>query len=211
MLDVAWHPLAKGCASFLIPRLRTTHKPVGTVSAEHCYAVFMRHYSHLRCFLDKPAVPPVVAELGPGSSLGTGLAALLAGAKQYVTLDVAVYRAIDRDLEILDRLVDLFRERAQNPVSGPYARIFPLPKDPAFPPEWESQLEVTMAPERLRRIRTDLAEGHGDIIRYIAPWSDLNRLQANTVDWLFSHAVLELWTTSILPTALPANGSDRVE
>jgi hypothetical protein len=102
-----------------------------------------------------------------------------------------MHRAADRDLEILERLCSLFRERAQNPISGHYARIFPLPENPAFPPELESRLERSMAPEHLQGIRVALAEARGDLIRYIVPWSDPNLLKPHTVDWLISHAVLE--------------------
>ena len=51
----------------------------GTVSARYCYGVWLRHMKMAReAGLDTN--PRVVAELGPGDSLGIGLAALLAGA-----------------------------------------------------------------------------------------------------------------------------------
>ena len=71
----------------------------------------MRHYGHLAPWLvDGP--PEVMVELGPGSSLGVGLAGLLAGVKQYVALDLQVHRDAERDRRVLAGLLKLFQDRA---------------------------------------------------------------------------------------------------
>ena len=53
-----------------------------------------------------------VAELGPGDSLGTGIAALLSGVEKYYALDVKPYFNNAINLEMFDRLLELFQRRA---------------------------------------------------------------------------------------------------
>lgn len=189
MRDVRLQSVVKGGVSFLLPFLRTTHHDGGTIEAAHCYALFLRHYSYLRRV--SPSIPPIVAELGPGSSLGTGLAALLAGAERYVALDLQVHRNRFHDLEVLDGLIDLFTHRTPAPTTGHHAQTFPMPCDYRFPPELEAALSTSLARQRLQRLRADLAEQRGDMVQYIAPWTDRKCLASSSVDWLFSHSVLE--------------------
>ena len=71
--------LVVGMATY-IPGLRilTGRRTGGTVSARYCYSVWLRHLS----MLYQSALPTTfktTAELGPGDSLGIGLAALLSG------------------------------------------------------------------------------------------------------------------------------------
>ena len=60
----------------------------GTSSARYCYSVWLRHLvmAYDSGLLQRP--PATVAELGPGDSIGIGLAALLSGARKYHALDV---------------------------------------------------------------------------------------------------------------------------
>jgi hypothetical protein len=203
MQDVRVQSVLKGGGSFLLPFLRTTHCDGGTSEAAHCYALFLRHYSYLRRV--SPAIPSVVAELGPGSSLGTGLAALLAGAERYVALDLQVHRSRVHDLKILDDLIDLFTHRTPAPITGHHAQTFPMPYDYHFPPELEAKLSTSLVRQRLQRLRADLAEQRGDMVQYIAPWTDPKCLAPCTVDWLFSHSVLEPLMISQVPMQ-PCNG-----
>ena len=58
------------------------HGVGATPSARYCYAVWLRHLIHVRrCGLR--GIPETVAELGPGGSIGCGLAALLSGCARY--------------------------------------------------------------------------------------------------------------------------------
>ena len=45
-------------------------------------------------------VPAVIAELGPGNSLGVGLAGLISGAEKYYGLDVVKYSSSSETLSI---------------------------------------------------------------------------------------------------------------
>ena len=75
----------------------------GTDTARYCYSVWLRHLvmarrSGLR------QMPESAAELGPGDSLGIGLAALISGVKSYFALDVVRYANPKRNLEIFEEL-----------------------------------------------------------------------------------------------------------
>jgi hypothetical protein len=55
----------------------------GTVSARYCYSVSLRHLSFLQRRGLRTTFKTIV-ELGPGDSLGIGLAALLSGVERYM-------------------------------------------------------------------------------------------------------------------------------
>jgi hypothetical protein len=76
----------------------------------YCYEVWLKHLTLLWAN-GLRTIPDTVAELGPGDSLGTGLAALLSGANHYYALDIIRYADTPRNLMIFDQLVDLFQRR----------------------------------------------------------------------------------------------------
>jgi SAM-dependent methyltransferase len=139
-------------------------------------------------------VPRVLAELGPGDSLGIGLAALLSGVERYYALDVVKYSDTEKNLPIFDELVRLFRRRAGRPSVGwpDYDRYL---DDKLFPGHilTASLLGDSLAPERVERIRSSLidADPNDSMIAYMAPWSDERVVERGTVDAVISHAVLE--------------------
>ena len=77
--------------------------------------------------------PRVVAELGPGDSLGIGLAALLTGADHYVGLDIFAYADSSRNLAVLDELVEMFGARASIPDSNELPDVKPYLPSYEFP------------------------------------------------------------------------------
>ena len=100
-------PLLTGIASY-VPGLykfsSTARGTGGTNSARYCYSVWLRHL-----FMAKlnglTTHPDVIAELGPGDSLGIGLAALLSGANKYYAFDAVQYATNKRNFEIFYELV----------------------------------------------------------------------------------------------------------
>src|SRR3954454_14027350 len=87
-MEIKFKPLVKGVLSFAVPALRSMRAPTfETTGADYCYSVFLRHFSHI-AQLTGGGMPKNVAEFGPGSSIGVGLCALLAGATSYTGLDV---------------------------------------------------------------------------------------------------------------------------
>lgn len=166
----------------------------GTFSARYSYAVWMRH-------LGKAAEhglstdPRVVAELGPGASLGVGLAALLCGAERYYAFDVVCHTDVVRNRTVFEDLVSLFEAHAPIPDATEMPLIWPPLASYGFPsgvltPE---RLAGHLAPERLERIRRSLDDvaAPDSMIQYRAPWTDSGLIEDNAVDLVLSQAVFE--------------------
>jgi hypothetical protein len=110
----------------------TGRKTGGTVSARYCYSVWLRHLLKLeRSGL--PATFETMVELGPGDSLGIGLAALLSGVHRYIALDVVRYADSARNVQILEELIALFRDRASIPDEAEFPRVWPRLSEYGFP------------------------------------------------------------------------------
>src|SRR4030095_528044 len=80
-----------------------------------------------------PTMPRVVAELGPGDSLGVGLAALLTGASEYDAMDSVAYSNVERNLAVFDELAALFAARAPLPGDDEFPDVKPRLDSYAFP------------------------------------------------------------------------------
>jgi hypothetical protein len=167
-----------------------------TASATYCYSVWLKHLTLLRQN-GLEAVPDSVAELGPGGSIGVGLAALLSGAHHYVALDVLPHTTMERNVAVFDELVELFRNRAPRPDKG-WPDFDAHLDDKLFPSHilTPALLEEMLAPERLARLRHAIthlgrSDGAADSIDYVAPWSDASVIAESSVDLIVSHSVLE--------------------
>lgn len=186
----------KGTATYLPlswkPKLSTSSR-----SARYCYAVWLRHLT----MAHKQAVPfqaRTVAELGPGGSLGVGLAALLSGADQYYALDVVAHADVAGNLGVLDELVDLFHRQAPIPDDSEFPEVTPHLDSYGFPSQilCDDLLRSTLHDDRVAAIRTILANPGGGqagklAVRYFAPWGDPDVMQAESVDAILSQAVME--------------------
>ena len=108
--------LLTGLSTF-VPGVRTLSERStgGTVSPEYCFQIWLRHLM-LAASVELPTDPHVVAELGPGDSLGTGVAALLTGASTYIAVDLVEYAASAKNVEMVAAISDLLSRRA--PVPG---------------------------------------------------------------------------------------------
>ena len=164
--------------------------------------------------------PATVAELGPGDSLGVGLAALLSGARRYYAFDVVRSAAGQSNGPMLEELIELFRRR--EPIPGPeeFPRVGPRPESYEFPADilTDHRMDLALATPRLDAIRralrvvmqgpapggrqTDASSTSGtsvssvadssDVnIRYFAPWYDTTELEPGSVDMILAQAVLE--------------------
>jgi hypothetical protein len=138
--------------------------------------------------------PDSVAEIGPGDSLGIGLAAMLSGADRYQALDIVKHSDVDRTLAVFDRLVELFAERAPRPTKG-WPDFDPYLNGQLFPHHLltEERLARTLAPERVAAIRDAIVTGGDEkiSITYHVPWSDPAVVRPGSVDLAISHSVLE--------------------
>lgn len=188
-------PLAKGIARRTVPstvmgwvRRRRGHgSGLETLSARYCYSVWLRHIVKV-AETGQRTDPSAVAELGPGSSLGVGLAAILSGAERYVALDVTPEPVARNSAGLFDELVALFRRREPIPTEFPELR--PSLASYAFPSELltDVRLERSLGPERLKAIRARIARNG---FEYVAPWDDPNVIGPESLDLVLSQAVME--------------------
>jgi hypothetical protein len=197
-MAVRMRPLLVGAATYL-PGLRTltARRTGGTISARYCYAVWLRHLIMARQH-HAGAAFGTVAELGPGDSLGLGLAALLSGAERYVALDVVRYADSARNVAVFGELVALFREREPVPDDREFPLVRPLLPSYAFPHDilTDDLLAAALDPARLAMIRRavialDAPNGDTPFISYVVPWHDAGVIERQSVDLIVSQAVLE--------------------
>jgi Methyltransferase domain len=194
---VIFKPIVRGLLTYVpvIERriLKATH---GTDSARYCYSVWLRHLVMARSagLADDPRV---VAELGPGDSLGIGLAALLTGASHYVGLDLVDYANPARNASVLDELVALFQAKTPIPDASEFPEMRPYLPSFEFPRAVlsDERMARCLAPERVDAIRAALAHVNRETtditITYRAPWHDPSVVRHESVDMIVSQAVLE--------------------
>jgi hypothetical protein len=189
-------PLVKGLITFapglkqLLPKGRTH----GTDDPYYAYDVWLKHLTTLSANGLK-AFPTTVAEIGPGDSLGTGIAAMLSGVDHYYALDVVQYSSTAANLRVFDGLLELFRARAPRRVAG-WPQFDQYLDESLFPSAilTKARLEQSLASERVDRIRALLA-GTAPCdtlgLRYIVPWDDPTVVQSESIDVVISQSVLE--------------------
>ncbi|MFA5776870.1 MAG: methyltransferase domain-containing protein [Parcubacteria group bacterium] len=167
----------------------------GTNSARYCYSVWLRHLVMAKESGVFSEMPKVIAELGPGDSLGMGLAALLSGGEKYYAFDVVKYADIEKNLEILDELIELFRLKKSIPNDKEFPLVKPYLENYSFPDEIlnEELLKNSLKEERLDLIRESIKnpEKEKGMIVYQVPWNDSSIIKKNSVDMIFSQATLE--------------------
>jgi hypothetical protein len=169
----------------------------GTNRALYCYGIWLKHVSFLHAHMPKPfLIPNTLAELGPGDSIGVGIAALLSGANHYYGLDIKRYSSLDRNLKILDELADLFKRKAPRPVKG-FPDFDALLDENLFPNAilTDRVLSNALHPARIAAIKQAIINGVSDdgtiSIQYIVPWNDEKNIEPQSVDVIVSHSVLE--------------------
>ena len=188
-------PIIKGAVKH-IPGIKELLRPQtgGTIKSSYCYTVWMRHLKYY--YSQKGTLPQKVAELGPGDSLGIGLAALLSGCKSIYALDVIKYWDEERNLTIFDELVDLFEAKEDIPDSAEYPFVRPRLNNYDFSDQLlpDQVLNDALSEERVALIRQELQDidnPNNQFIKYQIPWSDAKVLEKHSVDFIFSQAVLE--------------------
>lgn len=173
-------------------RQRTTG---GTSSASYAYDVWMKHLTFLWAN-GLRTIPDTVAELGPGDSLGIGLAAMLCGARRYCALDVQEYANPAANLLVFDQLVELFRARAARPTAG-WPDFDQYLDRRLFPSHilTDALLSASLAESRIRTIRDAIINPgqskDGMSVSYIVPWSNADVIVRGSVDLVLSQSVLE--------------------
>lgn len=187
--------VVKGLLTFALPRWTYSRHTGGTNSARYCYAVFLRQLIRVHSCTGQTPLG-AIAELGPGDSLGIGLAALIAGANRYYAFDVAPFSNTSRNLDVFDELVELFNQRADVPGESEISEIKPAIANDVFPhyilnDDW---MKRALNAERIKDLRREILvekERSKSRISYVAPWLDRSTIQDATLDWIFSQAVME--------------------
>lgn len=170
----------------------------GTDSARYCYSVWLRHLVKTQAHRASP-LGGVIVELGPGDTLGIGLAALLSGARRYIAVDVVKYADVDHNLAALAELVKLFAKRVPIPAGDEFPEVRPELYDYGFPDAIldPGRMARNLTLERIAAItaalRAELRNGNGDEppVRYVDPSAAASLIGAGSVDMVFSQAVLE--------------------
>lgn len=175
-----------GCANYLSRGTGGTHK------ARYCYSVWLRHLVMTSAYRNHHLSGRIL-ELGPGDSLGTGLAALISGYSVYFALDEVPFASnSEKNINIFNELLSLFSNHEAIPDAIEFPAIKPSLSDYSFPDN--------LLPDQLRSDQkkidaitsalTELNKPNGPIT-YVSPSNAARTIQQNSLDMIFSQAVLE--------------------
>ena len=163
-------------------------------SGRYCYSIWLRHLvtAFENGWRERPRV---VAELGPGDSLGVGLSALVSGVEAYHAFDVVKHARVKRNLAVLAEIVELYRSRAAIPDDDEFPEVRPRLTSYAFPRHilTDAILDDALGEARLARLRDSVARQNtpGSMIDYRTRWFDDRAIERDSIDLVFSQAVLE--------------------
>lgn len=181
-------------------RRHEKRKPrAGTSSARYCYSIWLRHLVLANKYCSSfNGLPRSVAELGPGSSFGTGLAALLSGVNKYYAFDVVPHTKDERNMEVFDELLALFKRKEAIPTSKEFPEIFTELDDYRFPAHIlnDDILGAALSPARTTNIRRELSGTNklapeNAFIVSVVPWHDVNIISEGIVEMVVSMSVME--------------------
>ena len=187
-------PLIKGLATW-IPFVYNARRGAtgGTNNARYCYSVWLRHLVALR---DAGVVRQFasIAELGPGDSLGIGLAAMLCGVDRLQALDVVPYANAEMNIAVLAELAELVGRQVPIPGDEEFPGVVPRLTDYRFPRNILGDVPTDDRgfSARLAQIEKALrAEPSSLAVTYRVPWDSRTLAISEPVDLLYSQAVLE--------------------
>jgi hypothetical protein len=164
-------------------------------SARYYYSVWLRHL--VMAFKNGiPEFPEVIAELGPGDSLGVGLAALLSGARRYYAIDVLPHVDIEKNKQFFEELIALFQNIEPIPGETEFSKVYPGLDCYDFPSQILSRnrLAESLDAARLASIREELSHLNDDsntYLSYITPEQGKALINRDFLDLILSQAVLE--------------------
>jgi SAM-dependent methyltransferase len=187
--------LTKGAIKKLVVKRAQDARTYGTDNSRYCYSVWLRHLSYAGK-MGFNHVDKVVAELGPGESIGIGLAALLTGCKKYHALDVHQYWDTKKNLMIFDKLVDLFKNRTDIPDNHEFPKVYPLLDHYGFPYHIlkDDLMKKMLSEDRIAKLRSEIRNMDsmkGDQIEFYVPWETTAKIQHGSLDYIYSQAVLQ--------------------
>lgn len=190
-------PLVRGLASYVIPNKYFTRPGSGgTFSSEYCYSVWLRHLVQL---FEKGLVKDLseikkVAEIGPGDSLGIGIAALLSGANEYYGFDVIEHANLNNNIKIAEEIKAYFEEHKEIPhKEKQFRNTKPYLKNYDFSDEILGQhISKENLDKRLEEIKNALIKKESKLkIEYVVPWYEKEPDLQGQMDLIYSQAVME--------------------
>lgn len=132
-----------------------------------------------------------VAEIGPGDSLGTGMAALYSGAEQYTAMDILRHAGKEINRKVNDALLHMFLAREEIPHRS-FPDLSPALPGYNFPqsllPACDEQYSETY--QLISRALHDPLQAD-TAIRYRVPWMDTDNWVDGETDLIFSQAAME--------------------
>lgn len=170
----------------------------GTINARYCYSVWLRHLVLLESNNPSFEIPKVIAEFGPGDSLGIGLAGLISGAEKYYALDIVKYANNKLNEKIFTDLIELFEKRENIPSKNEFPLLKPYLDSYDFPDHIlsEKHLNKMLNESKLDDIKISISLDspnfkNDEKIIYAVPWTNYNLSLSNSIDLIYSQAVLE--------------------
>jgi hypothetical protein len=135
-----------------------------------------------------------VVELGPGDSIGLGLAAILSGTDTYIGLDVLEHASAETNVRVLDELVALYRRRAPIPDGNAFPRLYPRAVSNGFPAGLfdESVLAQRTGEAYVEGLRDALRQGATSAgpVQYRCPWNERS-VPPGSADLVISQVALQ--------------------
>ena len=186
--------IIKGLIKAAIPisKLHIPAQTGGTTDSRYCYTTWLRHLILLN--KKQQGIPVSIAELGPGDSFGTGIAALLCGCQTYIALDYFTYGSPANNVQLFDELVTLFSNRTPLPDDKEFPLLVPYLDNYDFPANilTDETLAVSMTTERLAAIRKELESPASTniFVKCFIPWQGTD-IKNETLDFVFSQAALQ--------------------
>jgi len=188
-MNISIKSILKGLLSYTpLKALIISKGTGGTDSARYCYSVWLRHLAMLHNN-GMQQHPRVIAEIGPGDSLGVGLASLITGAEKYYAFDLVKHSDLISNVKILEELIILFNSKKNIPDESEFPEIKPKLNSYKFP-DFLSNVDINYF--RIDNIKNSLmGNNSNEIIKYIVPWNGEYLIELESVDLIISQAVME--------------------
>lgn len=179
--------------SSIVRKYLRSSKDTGS-SSLYCYGVWMKNLKYWSEINDK--VPKVIVEIGPGNSLGAGLSALISGSQTYFALEKTQFWNIENNIKIFDELVVFFKTNKKSKSIDVEEVLDNKEEQLDFPSHilTEEHLSKCLDDKRLMAIRQELfnpSNSNNKYIHSIIPWNSQEIIDDNSVDYIFSHTVLQ--------------------
>lgn len=190
------YPLVRGVASYLLPK-KIFKRPGsgGTFSSEYCYSVWLRHLVQLKESGLIQSINDIksLAEIGPGDSLGIGMAAMYGGVDTYYAFDMIKHTNIEMNSAINHQLLKFYQDQKEIP-NGTYQlrNTNPVLSNYQFPASLLN-FDLSYYQQRNQYIQTniELLESNNSNISYVVPWMGKKQNHVKDIDMIISQAVME--------------------